>query len=263
MPSPFPGMDPYLERHWGDVYSSLVQYARDSIRPGLPIDLYARVEERVFVESPWDNTDTMVPDVHVVEHPFRRRSGEPVQSDVAVAEPVVLHLPEEEIHETYVEIRDAKSGHRVVTVIEVLSPSNKRDGDGRDKYLEKQNELRAADVSLVEIDLLRSGRPMFSISPELLPESHRTEYRVCVRRGWSPKNLELYALPLKQPLPGIPVPLRHRDESVTLDLQAVFNQVYENGDYEMTVDYTADPAPPLSPDDAKWADAMLREKGRR
>ena len=263
MTSPFPGMDPYSERHWGDVHSRLVLYASDFLRPFLPDGLYSRVEERVFIESPFDDLDTMVPDVRVIKHPSRRRKTAEPETDVAVAEPVIVYLPDEEIHETYVEIRDAKSGHRVVTVIEVLSPSNKRTGDGRERYLEKQKDLRKAGVSLIEIDFLRSGRPIFPISDDLLPESHRTEYRVCIRRGWSPNNIEVYAVPLRQPLPGISIPLRSRDESVTLNLQAVFDQVYENGDYEMTIDYHADPNPPLKLDDAKWADELLRAKGLR
>ncbi|MFQ5734466.1 MAG: DUF4058 family protein [Planctomycetaceae bacterium] len=263
MPSPFPGMDPYLERHWGDVHSSIVLYVRDQLRPTLPGDLYARVEERVFIETPFDDYATLTPDVRVIEHPSQTRSTVEPASGIAVAEPVVVHLPDEEIRETFVEIRDAKSGHRVVTVIEVLSPSNKRNGDSRDQYLDKQASLRDADVSLVEIDLLRSGQPTFPIADEVLPVSHRSEYRVCVRRGWNPKNVEVYAVPLRARLPAVPVPLRNREESVPLDLQAILNQAYENGDYEMTVDYKTSPDPPLIPDDANWADELLRGKGLR
>jgi len=263
MPSPFPGMDPYLEQHWGDVHSRLVLYISDFLRPGLPADLYARVEERIFIESPLDDLATAVPDVRVVEHPTQRRTETSTAPDVAVAEPVVVYLPDEEVHETYVEIRDVRSNHRVVTVIEVLSPSNKREGDGRRQYLEKQKSLKKTGVSLVEIDLLRSGKPTLPIPTESLPQSHRTDYRVSIRRGWNPDNIQIYGLPLRKPLPGIPVPLRHREEQVTLDLQAVFNQAYENGDYAMTIDYTRDPDPALKPDDAQWADSLLREKGLR
>ncbi len=225
--------------------------------------LYARVEERVFIESPLDGFETMVPGVRVIEHPNRRRRTAPVESDVAVADRVIIHLPDEEVHETYIEIRNSKSGHCVVTVVEVLSPSNKREGDGRKKFLEKQREMRTAGVSLVEIDLLCAGRPIFPISNTVLPKSHRTDYRVCVRLGGSPRSVGVYAVPLRQQLPGVPIPLRNREESAKLDLQAVFDQVYERGEYEMTVDYTANPNPPLSPDDATWADELLRAKGLR
>src|SRR5438093_5157102 len=121
MQSPFPGMDPYLERHWGDVHHSLITYARDQLREVLPKDLRARVEERVFVESP---------DIVEIDDPAT---------------------------EGYIEIIDASSGGRVVTVIEVLSPANKVAGDGQEKYLQKRQELRDAKVSLVEIDLIRAG----------------------------------------------------------------------------------------------------------
>lgn len=263
MPSPFPGMDPYLEQHWGDVHSGLVQYARDLIRPGLPQDLYARVEERVYVESPLDDVNAPIPDLRVVEHPTKLRPNLPVESDVAVIEPIVLHIREEELRETYIEIRDSKSDHQVVTVVEVLSPSNKRTGSGREEYVRKQKPLRNACVSLVEIDLLRSGQPTFPVSQANLPRSHRTPYRVCIRRGWSAGKVEVHPIRLQQKLPGIPIPLRNDDESVVLDLQSAFAPAYENGDYEMTIDYTADPVPPLEPDDAEWADKLLKEKGLR
>lgn len=263
MPSPFPGMDPYLEKHWGDVHSRLVLYASDMLRPGLPGDLYARVEERVFIESPTVEYTTAVPGVRVMEHPSRMRDTAEEPGGVAVVEPIIVRFPDEEVHETFVEIRDAKSGHRVVTVIEVLSPSNKRSGDGRDQDLEKQDTLRDAGVSLVEIDLLRTGQPTFPIAGDVLPESHRTDYRVCVRRGWKRRDIEVYAAPLRQRLPVVPVPLRNAEESVSLDLQSLVDLAYENGDYAMTMDYTLDSEPPLKPDDAKWAHELLRQKGLR
>src|SRR5579871_4101971 len=123
MASPFPGMDPYLEQHWGDVHQSFIIYARDQLQPRLPKDLRARVEERVFVDSSWGRERVLIPDLRVRE---RRRKPAKVHAQAGTlmaAEPLILQI-DEEVTEGYIEIRDASSGHRVVTVIEVLSLAN-------------------------------------------------------------------------------------------------------------------------------------------
>ncbi len=251
MPSPFPGMDPYLEAHWGDVHSRMVLYSCDALRGGLPGSLYARVEERIVVERFNEVLHRPVPDVRIVEYPGRRSTGGVAVLDAA--EPVIVSLPDEEIVETYIEIRDAGSGHRVVTVIEFLSPTNKRPGDGRDQYLSKADSLRGGRVSLVEIDLLRSGLRGLPIPEEVLPEPHRTPYRAVARRGWVPQSAEVYPISLFAPLPVIRIPLRETDEDAPLDLQRVFEQTYENGNYGLTTDYSRPPSPPLEGDEAAWA----------
>jgi hypothetical protein len=257
-------MDPYLETHWGDVHSSLVLYARDVLRPKLPGNLYARVEERV-VESSDDNVGTRYPDVRVVEHPrppsFGGVQPEEEEGGVAtltLAEPITVELPDERVTERFIEIRDAGSGHRVVTVIEVLSHFNKQPGEGRDVYLRKQNELREGGVSLVEIDLLRRGKPTLPIPATALPPHGRTPYRVCVWRPWKPRRVEVYPAPLRQRLPVIGVPLRETDRDAPLDLQALIDQTYENGNYALTTDYSQPPEPPLEGEDAAWAATRLK-----
>lgn len=52
MKSPFPGMDPYLERHWRDVHATLVVLSRGMLQPQLGAGLRARIEERLVVELP-------------------------------------------------------------------------------------------------------------------------------------------------------------------------------------------------------------------
>ena len=74
MPSPFPGMDPYLESHWGDIHARIVIYACDQLQPALPKPLIARVEERVFVESALDSRRALVPDVRIIERRGSKRS---------------------------------------------------------------------------------------------------------------------------------------------------------------------------------------------
>jgi hypothetical protein len=256
-------MDPYLEPFWGDIHARLVIYACDQLQPLLPRNLRARVEERVFVDSPQENERDVYPDIRVVE---RGRGSGGVSASLAgvvVAQPLILHVEDDPVTETFIEIIDIGSGRQVVTVIEVLSPSNKRPGAGQDLYLKKQRELLGGCVSLVEIDLLRAGQSVLSVRPRRIPRSHRTPYRVVVRRGWLPLQAELYAVPLQERLPGLRVPLRQTDTDVPLDLQPLLDRCYDHGGYQDDLDYESEPDPPLSPEDAAWADALLREKGRR
>lgn len=262
MRSPFPGMDPYLEDHWGDVHSSLVIYARDQLRTRLPSDLRARVEERVFVESPEGRERSILPDVRVFESAKSTRSAATMLGDVAVAEPTVIEFNEEPITQTYVEIIDWTSGGRVVTAIEFLSKSTKTPGDGRNLYLRKQQQLRDGRASSVEIDLVRAGARTFAITEPWLPESHRTGYAASARRARDPVVFELYSFSPRERLPAIRIPLRESDNDVPLDLQALIGKCYENGGYD-TIDYGIDPRVPLADDDAHWANALLRDRGLR
>ena len=185
MKSPFPGMDPYLEQHWRDVHASLIIYSRDRIQEQLPGGLRCRVEERVVLERDGDTPErSMFPDVRVIERPHANGGGQAVavESGVAVAEPLVVHAADEDQTETFLEIIDVGTGNRVITVIEVLSLSNKLPGEAHDKYVQKRKELRQARVSLVEIDLLREGH--HPVAFWRLPAAYRTHYQVAVRRGW-------------------------------------------------------------------------------
>lgn len=262
MESPFPGMDPYLEQYWRDVHHRLVTYACDELQPRLPDQLRARVEERVFVESEEGMDRSLYPDVHVVERAGPQQPAVAVESDVALGEPLVVQVDDEPISQGYIEIIDASSGNRVVTMIEFLSPSNKAPGEGQDLYLQKRREAKAAGVSLVEIDLTRTGRRILALPPERIPPSHRTTYQVCVGRGWKPRRVEVYRAPLAERLPVIRVPLRETDADAPLDLQTLIDQCYRNGRYD-DLNYKADPNPPLDPSDAAWADELLRTKGLR
>jgi hypothetical protein len=262
MKSPFPGMDPYLEQYWRDVHHRLITYAGDQVQSALPSDLRARMEERVFVESEGGEYRVIYPDVHVVEYPRPEAGNVTSESGVAVAEPLVLHLADEPLSQGYLEIIDVGSGNRVVTVIEFLSPSNKLPGAGQNLYLEKQNEVLAARASLVEIDLTRAGRRVLSVPPERIPPSYRTTYQVCVRRGWKLPAAEVYRASLPERLPVIRIPLRESDQDVLLDIQVLIDQCYHNGRYD-SLNYRVEPNPPLDPEDAAWADQLLRSQGRR
>jgi Protein of unknown function (DUF4058) len=275
MKSPFPGMDPYLERHWGDVHQSVVTYIRDWLQTRLPTDLRARMQERIYIDLPDPQRAEYYPDVRVVERPRSLQAAGPTTAvaepptateaengDLLPAKPLLIHLDIEPVTEGYVEIIDVKSGHRVVTAIELLSLANKRAGKGRRLYLKKRRDQQSAGVNTVEIDLLRRGRRVLMVGTEQIPPSDRTTYQVCVWRGSRPDLVEVYRVPLRERLPVIPIPLRPTDPDVPLDLQPILEQCYRNGGYD-DIDYTAEPDPPLPSEDARWVDALLREQARR
>ena len=264
MPSPFPGMDPYLEEHRGDIHQRLVVYAADALQTHLPSGLRARVEERVFVHFEDELRRVVVPDVRILERPGRV----PVQSQsvsVAVADPpadkIVISIENEPITEGYIEIVETGGG-RVITIIEVVSLANKIAGQGREKYRKKQREMKQAGVNIVEIDLLRRGAWVLVAPRDMVPKSHRGPYRICIWRSAKSDACELYRATLRERLPVIMIPLRSTDEDVGLDLQTLIERCYTNGAYD-DIDYATELDLPLSKDDAKWSHALLCGKGLR
>jgi hypothetical protein len=171
-------------------------------------------------------------------------------------------MPSEPKTETFIEIRDASSGGRLVTVIEFVSLSNKIPGKGRELYRRKQVELDIAHVNSVEIDLLREGSHAISCPLKLMPAHCRDPYRICVRRATEPDAWEVYPVTLREPLPTFRIPLRESDPDVSLNLQSLIEQCYLNGNYD-DIDYSCEPEPPFGSDHADWADELLRKAGRR
>jgi len=264
MPSPFPGMDPYLEAHWRDVHASLVIYARDALQGVLPGSLRARVEERVLLETPKGLGDhPLYPDVRVVEYASNRGLETRPAGSSVVAEPLLVEADPEPATETFLEIINPASGNKVVTVIEFLSPAHKSPGPNREQYLRKQREVIASDANLVEIDLNRFGTHTLAFALEHLKPHVRTAYMACVRRATRPGKAEVYPMMLWEWLPVLKIPLRPGDADVPLDLQKLINQCYRNGGYEGTLNYAADAEPPLFGADEEWAGVMLHEKGLR
>jgi hypothetical protein len=260
--NPFPGMNPYLEQRWGDVHAALVTYARDRLQEELPDDLRARMQERVFIETEADPAGahrSMYPDVHVYERPHGGAAGHKAGA-AAVADPVLIHIPAAQVNESYIEIVDARSGGRVVTVVEFISRANKASGPGRNLYLRKQTDARDAGANLVEIDLLRSGQPVSMALPDLIPPELKAPYHVSVFRASEPTRLEYYAAPLRLPLPTIRVPLRGSDPDVALGLQNLIDMAFERGRYD-DIDYVETPRPAFSPDDAAWVEMILHAAG--
>jgi Protein of unknown function (DUF4058) len=263
MKSPFPGMDPYLEQYWRDIHARLILYACDQLEDQLPGNLIARVEERIVFETEAEDPRAVYPDVKIAEHTGRGMASAGVLKPASVSEPVIVHYRGEPATETFVEILEVEPGQRLVTVIELLSLTNKLPGEGQRQYRKKQKELHDAKVSLVEIDLLRGGERTLSLPASRIPRRLRTTYQVCVHRGWQDDDYEIYPVPLRNPLPSLRIPLRETDEDIRLDLQAILDLAYRKGRYRATIDYHEPPNPPLAGADAKWAKALMKksEKG--
>jgi hypothetical protein len=184
------------------------------------------------------------------------------ETNVAVssppAQPVTVTVPlPETVKEGYLEVREVATGE-VVTAIEILSPTNKRPGRGREKYANKRQRVLGSFTHLVEIDLLRAGEPM-----PILSNGIRTDYRILVSRAERRPEADLYAFNLQNGIPQFPLPLRQGDNEPLVDLQELLHRVYDRAGYDLALDYRRQPVPPLPELDAEWADAVLREKGLR
>ena len=264
MPSPFPGMDPYLEHPdvFPDFHDSFVAYLRERLQPELPQPYYAALGRRAWIEV---SERFIGPDVDVVRP--RRGSPKPGGS-VAVAdrpttEPLVIHVPHDERIEPLIEIyMGSRSNRRLVTTIEVLSPTNKTPGEhGRDLYFRKQQEILQGKVHLVEIDLLRSGQHTTAVPLDRLEaKCERFDYHVCVHRFDNLEDYFVHPIQLAQPLPRIRIPLLPGDGEVSVDLQDVFQRTYNAGPYHREIDYQRDTlTPPLSAELAAWAAKVLAQ----
>ena len=253
MPSPFPGMNPYIERPdvWNDFHDTFIPALREALAPQVRPHYYVRIEENLYIHEPTaDERFTLGrPDLSIYSGPCAAPSGGTVAAAPAyVGMPVVV----EEERLPYLEIRD-RHKHEVVTVIELLSPANKT-SEGRDQYLAKVHRVLASKTNFVEIDLLRAHAKM---PWNQLPEC---DYYALVSRyedrcGEKPRAA-VWPLKVRDSLPTIPIPLRPGEPEPTADLQAILHRIYDTADYAMFV-YQADPEPPLRAADAVWAALLL------
>jgi Protein of unknown function (DUF4058) len=253
MDMPFPGMDPYLEHPvlWEGVHARLIVALANQLQPRLDPRYVASVEERVFIEGP----QRRIPDVWV-QKAHDRASGSSVPVVVSEAEgdtAVIVEVDDLEIHETRIEILDAYNGMKLVTMIELVSPTNKMAGPGRESYLAKQQEALARDCHVVEVDLHRRGRHVLGIPKWRTVEVQPYDYLACVNRYPQRKRFELYPRRLRQRLPRIRIPLADPDPSVPLDVQAALAQVYWDGRYMRRIRYDEPCVPRLRARDQQWA----------
>jgi len=273
MPSPFPGMDPYLESptRWRGVHHLFVTYLAAEMNRHLPETLVAVTEERCYLLP---RSEVVIPDSMVVHSPVVPQAS--LTTSTAVLEratlageqatpSLLIELDEVEVREPYVEIVSADSDERVVTVIELLSPSNKVPGvHGRDEYVDKRDAVLNSASHLLEIDLLRGGVHTVAVERAKIVPKKPFDYLVCLHRaGGGRRHFECWPFELREAMPRVRVPLTPELPDLVVDLQAVLNRVYDEGTYWKRLHYADEAEPPLSASDAAWAGTLLRQKGLR
>jgi hypothetical protein len=264
MSSPFPGMEPYLENPelWAEVHNRLIVAMADAIESGLPSQYRVAIEKRVYRIGTKDVILVGIPDV-------TRSSSQPTafqkSPEVTVAskcEPITVKIPMSfEVRESYLEIKEVATSE-VITVIEILSPVNKHPGKGRQAYKRKRRQVLESFTHLIEIDLLRAGKPML-----LLGEIPSSDYRILISREYQRPHAQLYAFSVRDEIPSFPLPLQPGEVEPIVELQALLDGIYKRARYHLTIDYRREPIPALKADDKAndkaWANTLLREKGFR
>lgn len=252
MPSPFPGMDPYLENPelWPEVHSRLIVGIADALAPNLHPNYYAAIEKRTYLDTPEDSILIGIPDVTVASkaaQPETKTSSAPAAT---LSEPEIVTLPlPEEVAERYIEIRDTETS-AVITAIEILSPKNKRSGEGRTAYLRKRQQILSTQTHLVEIDLLRGQKAM------PIGTQTSTDYRILVSRSTTRPQAELYGFNLQTPIPVVALPLNSGDSEPSLDLKTILDNIYDRAGYSFRVDYQKPVIPPLPPKIQQWVEQI-------
>ncbi len=256
-------MNPYLERNviWPGVHLLAIAGLQGFLAPRLQPDYVVTVAERVHVVmEPGNNGDgnIRIPDAMVLAAAAEPDRENAAEAGARAAGAVAVQLPATELfRQRYLEVRDM-ADHQVIAVIELLSPTNKA-GDGRREYLSKRAEVLYSPTHLVEIDLLRAGRPM-PLSGAV-PSSH---YRILVANARRDEPVaDLYPFSIRQPIPDFVMPLAKGAESIAVSLSEILTNIYSARYYNLLIDYQQDPEPPLSDADRAWLDQLLREKGLR
>ena len=282
MPSPFPGMDPYLEAPdiWPDLHDALGGGIRNLLNEMLPAPYYARVEMRQelgIIEEPGAR-QRIIPDVAVVSRPSpvpeptaapqSESGGVSVATLIRreVSHALRLRIQIEPIRHPFVEIRDPSRGHKLITLIEILSPSNKRSGPDRVAYESKQREVLESDANLIELDFIRGGKrilPDLGLRTMIDRLEPPPAYVILSNRGWRRArafDYDVYPIGLRDKLPCIAIPLKEGEAEVPLDLQYIFDRAYDTGPYRRgAVDYAGPvPAPALEEADGAWAVEITR-----
>jgi hypothetical protein len=265
MKSPFPGMDPYIEDRglWADFHTKLIGEIERGLAPTLPDHYFVQTGERAYVVLAGTNGKEerrFYPDVGI-EAAQEHERGSEANVGVALAEPAaeiavvtMRAFIDEHFRENFIEIYENDPEVRLVTCIEVLSPSNKRRGtEGWEQYLRKRNALLLGSANLVEIDLLRGGQRMPMVEP--WPSS---PYYLLVGRQSHVPHCRVWPIHVHQALPEIPVPLASPDPDVPLALQPLIETIYGRSRYARRIDYTKPLDPPLAPQQAAWLRERLR-----
>jgi hypothetical protein len=252
MPSPFPGMDPYLESPslWSELHNRMIVAIADDLSPKLRPYYRVAIEQRIYLSSPGES-QMIIPDVTVTQQSLKRSNPSTATITKPTTQPISIELElPEEVRESYLEVREISTG-RVVTVLELLSPKTKRNGEGRSAYERKRNQVLASVTHFVEIDLLRRGLA-FEERGLIDP------YYVLTARGDCRPNADLYSFGLRESMPSFPMPLANNSTEPIVQLQNIFNGVYDRAGFDLAIDYRQPiPKPALSAEDETWAKDLI------
>jgi hypothetical protein len=256
MRPPFPGMDPWLEHpaRWLGVHNSLIVAISDELVPKVAPNYYVDIEQHVYLIL----IDGDVLLSRTRSHKTVQRPLESVRAAAVGVLELDVALPiRDRVEEWYFEVHEVGTG-KLVTVIEVLSPTNKSHSAGRKKYCKKRNRILGSKTNLIEIDLLRAGKPM----PITTREPVETDYRIMISRSPSRPRAKLLAFGMRQPIPAIPIPLLPKDPEPSLELNGVLHALYDRARFDLRLDYARPPVSPLNEDDAGWARAIVARRPR-
>ena len=261
MPTPFPGIDPYLERRgiWEQVHTDLIVSIRRFLTPLLRPRYHVGIEERTYLAVlPPDEQGAGIPDV-LITSPRHDPGNTPTTTTLTTPEavqPLVAELPlPEEVTERSLEIRTVPE-QQVITVIEILSPSNKLTREGRAQYEGKRLKVLGSATHLVEIDLLRFGHPFPMKAPG------HNDYRIVISRSQHRPRADLYLFGVRDLIPAFSIPLRPGETEPTLPLNHILHELYDQGGYDLIIDYRQPPPPPLSEADTAWARQLVAQSVR-
>jgi hypothetical protein len=252
MESPFPGMDPYLEHPalWPDVHNRLIAALADDLSERVAPRYYVRLERRTYLLKADDLVFIGRPDIAVASATdVSGFTPHLVATSVTVLE---VDVPmQDEVSENFLEIHEVKTG-KLVTVLELLSPVNKLHRQGREEYERKRGYIFRSWTNRVEIDLLRAGEPMPVVGVQL-----QSDYRILVSRGIQRPHASLIAFSLRQPIPVFVLPLLPGDDEPEVALNRILHTLYHRARFDLRLDYTQPPIPPLVEADAAWAQTLM------
>ncbi len=255
MPSPFPGMDPFIEgQRWQDFHTTFIAVLKELLVPAVRPRYSVDVEQDVYLVSENElPAGTIEPDLAFVEASAKasRAFDGSAASATALAPAIyTLSIPQGR-RQKYLTIRD-REDRKVVTVIELLSPTNKSPSDGYMEYQGKRENILDTRTNLVELDLLRGGKRL--PTRERLPSA---DYYAFICRPPSYPKVEVHAWTLWHALPVVPVPLAAGEAEVSLDLEDAFTKTYDRSGYDYALDYRRPAEPPLEGSVAEWAANLL------
>jgi len=255
MESPFPGMDPYLEHPslWPDVHNRLIAALADDLSERVAPWYYVGLEQRTYFLKADDLVFIGRPDIAVASAAEVSVLAPQPATSVTVLE---VEVPmQDEVSENFLEIHEVKTG-KLITLLELLSPVNKLHKQGREEYERKRGYVFRSWTHLVEIDLLRAGNPMPVVGAQM-----QSDYRILVSRGTQRPRAALIVFTLRQPIPTFTLPLLPGDDEPEVALNRILHVLYRRARFDLRLDYTQPPIPPLAEADAAWAQEIITARG--